>query len=466
MITEHIILKNLIKNDRYTKHVLPHVKEEYFAKESDKILFRIVKNFIITYNKLPTIDSLEIEVDDLKNVHEDSIIEILDTLKTLKTLKEDDDFDWLKDKTETFCRDRALYNAIMKSISVIQDEKKSKLSKGAIPELLTQALSVSFDSNIGHDFLEQSNTRFEYYHEKAEKIPFDLDYFNRITRNGLSKRTLTVCMAGPNVGKSLWMTHTAAHFLSIGKNVLYITMEMREEEIAKRIDCNMLDLTFDDLDVLSKDMYTKRIERLKNKTKGKLIIKEYANGTASYFHFKSLINELKIKKNFVVDAVFIDYMNICASARMNLVNTPKHLYVQSISEEFRALSQECNIPIITATQVNREGFRSSDVGMENISESFAVTGTADFIFYLQTSEELEKLGQLMVSQLKNRLNSKAKIRKFVIGVDYDKMKLFDVENTAQEEIDDSTKAPIKSIVFRGKNKSKVDKDKFKALKVD
>lgn len=430
MNTELVILKSLIQNEEYVKSVLPFLKTDYFQQESDKVLFNLIKAYITTYNKSPTTDALEIELDDKKGLREETVKTVRENLNTIKNNTEENNIDWLKSKTEEFCQDKALYNAIMQSINIIQDEK-SKLSKGSIPSLLSDALAISFDTYIGHDFLENSDERYAYYHRKEERIPFDLEFFNTITKNGLPKRTLTVVMAGPNVGKSLWMTHNAAHFLTLGKNVLYISMEMREEELAKRIDCNLLNITSDDLEALSKNLFETKINKLRSKTNGKLIFKEYPSGSASTIHFRTLLNELKLKKGFTPDVIFIDYMNICASARMNLANTPKHYYVQAISEEFRAMATDYDVPVITATQVNREGFRSSEVGMENISESFGVNATADLLFYLQTNEVLESLGQLEVTQLKNRLNSKSKNRKFIIGVDYSKMKLYDVEDSAQ-----------------------------------
>lgn len=462
MNIELIILKNLISNDSYVKSVLPFIKDEYFQYEDDRVLFSNIKKYILTYNKSPSTETLSLELETAKGLNEDVLKNSLAKLKEIRESKETNDDEWLKKKTEEFCQDRAIYNAIMTSIGIIQDEK-GKMTKGAIPGLLSDALAVSFDTYIGHDFLENFDDRYEYYHRKEERIPLDLEFFNLITKNGLPKRTLTICMAGPNVGKSLWMTHTAAHFLSIGKNILYITMEMREEEIAKRIDCNLLNITFDDLDLLPKPIYTQKIEKLKNKTNGKLIVKEYANGSASSIHFKALLNELKLKKNFKPDAVFIDYMNICASARMSLAKNPKHQVVQSISEEFRALATEYDVPLITATQVNREGFKSSDVGMGEVSESFAVTGTADLMFYLQTSEILEQLGQLEVTQLKNRLNTKSKNRKFVIGVDYNKMKLYDCETVAQQGIANSGQEENVPVFDKTDFGSKMDK--FKSLKV-
>lgn len=465
MNTELVILKSLIQDEEYVKSVLPYIKPDYFQQDHDKVLFNLIKTYITTYNKRPSIDAIEIELNDKKGLREETVKTIRENLITIKNNTDDNDLDWLKSKTEEFCKDKALYNAIMQSINIIQDEK-GKLGKGAIPSLLSDALAISFDPFIGHDFLENADARYDYYHKKEERIPLDLELFNAMTKNGLPKRTLTVVMAGPNVGKSLWMTHTAAHFLTLGKNVLYITMEMREEEIAKRIDCNLLNITFDDLEALPKTLYKTKIDKLRSKTNGKLIIKEYPNGSASTIHFRTLLNELKLKKGFVPDAIFIDYMNICASARMNLTNTPKHYYVQAISEEFRALATDYDVPVITATQVNREGFRSSEVGMENISESFGVNATADLLFYLQTNETLESLGQLEVTQLKNRLNNKSKNRKFIIGVDYTKMKLFDVDKAAQ-----TAKIPMPNTpaVLPSKTiamKTGTENNRFSVLKVD
>lgn len=466
MHTELVILKNLIQNEDYTKSVLPFIKPEYFQQEAERELFKTINTYILDYNKQPTTDALEIEINSRKGLREEVVKNIRLILSDIRASTETTNLEWLKKKTEEFCQDKALYNAIMQSINIIQDEK-SKLSKGAIPTLLSDALAISFDPYIGHNFLENADDRYEYYHRKQERIPLDLKYFNLMTKDGLPKRTLTVVMAGPNVGKSLWMTHTAAHFLNIGKNVLYITMEMREEEIAKRIDCNLMNITFDDLDALPKPIYKQKMDKLRNKTTGTLIIKEYPSGGGSATHFRTLLNELKLKKSIKFDAIFIDYMNICASSRMNLNNTPKHYYVQAISEEFRALATDFDIPVITATQVNREGFRSTEVGMENISESFGVNATADLLFYLQTNEVLEDLGQLEVTQLKNRLNNKSQNRKFIIGVDYSKMKLYDVEESAQpKSYKANTPAPKPDIPVFDKTDSAGNRDnRFKILKV-
>jgi len=466
MNTELMILRSLLRNENYTKSVLPFLKPDYFQQEDDRVLFTTIKDFIVKYNKAPTTDVVLNEIDGKKGVRDEVFKAIKSKIAEIEAHDSDPNEEWMRLKTESFCRDKAIYNAIMQSISIIQkDNVKNGLSEGAIPGLLSDAIGLSFDPNVGHDFLEQSDNRFDYYHRQEERIPFDLKFFNLITRNGLPKKTLTVAMAGPNVGKSLWMTHNAAYFLSLGKHVLYITMEMREEEIAKRIDVNQMNITFDDLDALSKDMFTKRIANLRKKTSGKLIIKEYPNGTASTTHFKALLNELAMKKDFTPDVIFIDYMNICASARLDRAKAAKHEYVQSIAEEFRALASEYDLPVVTATQVNREGFRSSEVGMENIAESFGVTGTADLIFYMQTSEELEQLGQLLITQLKNRLNAKNTNRRFVIGVDYNKMKLYDTEDSAQNDIDRSGQLESEIPVFDKTNFSSNNTDRFKILKV-
>lgn len=461
MTTEQLILKALLKNDDYRKTVFPHLKQDYFHSEDEKVLFSLIRDFTLKYNKPPTIDTLFVELDNKAGLTDDVVKSINTKLKDISKTTEENDLEWLKNTTEEFCRDKAIENALMESIAIVQGGK-SKISKGAIPGLLSDAIGISFDTNVGHDFFSQSDKRYDYYHAKQERIPFDLKYLNLITRNGLPKKTLTVFMAGPNVGKSLNLTHIAAYFTSIGKKVLYITMEMREEEIAKRIDVNQMNISFDDLEKLSKDMFDKKVENLRKKTSGELVIKEYPNGQASTTHFKALLNELSMKRGFIPDAIIVDYMNICASARMNLSNTPKHYYVQSISEELRALATEFDLPVLTATQVNREGFRSSDVGLENISESFGVTGTADLILYIQTSEELEKLGQLLYTQLKNRLNAKSINRRFIIGVDYNKMKLFDAEDSAQEGITDSGQNEIP--VF-DKSSFADRTEKFKGLKV-
>ncbi|NDB60208.1 DNA primase [bacterium] len=422
----------------------------------DRTLFKEIKSFILKYNNLPTYDALVIEIDSLRNIKEEQVKTITDTLKELSEDKIDTNIDWLSDSTEKFCQEKAIYNAIMKSIDVMNN-KNSTLTKGAIPQLLSDALSVSFDPNVGHDYLEQYDYRYEYYHRVLEKIPFDLEFFNKITKNGLPKKTLNIALAGTGVGKSLFMCHVAASCLNQGRNVLYITLELAEEEVAKRIDANLMNVTFEDLMRMPKDMYEKKAENLKSKTNGKLIIKEYPTAGASTIHFKALLNELSLKKSFKPDIIFVDYLNICMSARVKPgSNINSYTYIKSIAEELRGLAVEYSVPVVSATQTTRSGFSNSDVELTDTSESFGLPATADFMFALIATEELDALGQIMVKQLKNRYNDPTINKRFVLGIDRAKMKLFDVEASAQHDISDSGQVtPTKPN----------NKDRFKSLKV-
>jgi replicative DNA helicase len=445
-----------MRNESYTRKVLPFLLEEYFVSENDRTLFKEIKSFILKYNNLPTYDALVIEIDSLRNIKEEQVKTITDTLKELSEDKIDTNIDWLSDSTEKFCQEKAIYNAIMKSIDVMNN-KNSTLTKGAIPQLLSDALSVSFDPNVGHDYLEQYDYRYEYYHRVLEKIPFDLEFFNKITKNGLPKKTLNIALAGTGVGKSLFMCHVAASCLNQGRNVLYITLELAEEEVAKRIDANLMNVTFEDLMRMSKDMYEKKAENLKSKTNGKLIIKEYPTAGASTIHFKALLNELSLKKSFKPDIIFVDYLNICMSARVKPgSNINSYTYIKSIAEELRGLAVEYSVPVVSATQTTRSGFSNSDVELTDTSESFGLPATADFMFALIATEELDALGQIMVKQLKNRYNDPTINKRFVLGIDRAKMKLFDVEASAQHDISDSGQVtPTKPN----------NKDRFKSLKV-
>ena len=446
-----------MRNEAYTRKVLPFLLEEYFVDGNDRTLFKEIKSFILKYNNLPTYDALVIEIDSLRNIKEEQVKIITDTLKELSEDKIDTNIDWLSDSTEKFCQEKAIYNAIMKSIDVMNN-KNSTLTKGAIPQLLSDALSVSFDPNVGHDYLEQYDYRYEYYHRVLEKIPFDLEFFNKITRGGVPKKTLNIALAGTGVGKSLFMCHVAASCLNQGRNVLYITLELAEEEVAKRIDANLMNVTFEDLMRLSKDMYEKKAENLKSKTTGKLIIKEYPTAGASTIHFKALLNELSLKKSFKPDIIFIDYLNICMSARVKPgSNINSYTYIKSIAEELRGLAVEYSVPVVSATQTTRSGFSNSDVELTDTSESFGLPATADFMFALIATEELDALGQIMVKQLKNRYNDPTINKRFVLGIDRAKMKLFDVEASAQHDISDSGQV---TPTIRPNNK-----DKFKSLKV-
>jgi len=429
-----LILQNLLTNDQFTRTVIPFLKKEYFDLDH-KNVFETIITFVNKYNKLPTLETLTIEIDnlDLSDVQYSSSIDIL---HKFITIGENQDLDWLLETTEKWCQDRAIHLAIMKSISII-DGKDPTHTKNSLPELLQEALSVTFDRNIGHDYISDTDSRYDFYHKVEERIPFDIDYFNDITKNGLPRKTLNIALAGTGVGKSLFMCHVAASHLTLGKNVLYITMEMSEEKIAERIDANLMNISLDQLPDLSRDMFKKKINSISDRSKGKLIIKEYPTGSAHVGHFRALLKELKMKKNFVPDIIYIDYLNICCSSRMKgmggAINS--YSYIKAIAEEIRGLAVEFNVPIFSATQTTRSGFSSSDVGLEDTSESFGLPATADFMFALMSNEELESLGQIMVKQLKNRYSDLNKNKRFVIGVDKSKMKLYNVEQSAQKIMD-------------------------------
>jgi len=431
---EQTIIKNLIQSEQFTRKVIPFLKSEYFADSSEQLLYKEITHYFDKYGKSPTLEALLINLENLTGQPEQVIKNSKELLKTLP--KDETPLDWLTDETEQWCKDRAIYIAVMDSIEVI--DKKSQRSTGEIPELLKDALSVSFDTHIGHDVLEDADERFEFYHTEEEKIPFDLEYFNKITKGGLPNKTLNIVLAGTGVGKSLFMCHQASSCLVMGKNVLYITMEMSEERIAERIDANTLNIPMKELPDLSKKMYDKKIEKLKNKTKGKLIVKEYPTAAAHAGHFRHLLQELDIKKDFQPDIIFVDYLNICASHRIRPGSgANSYTLVKSIAEELRGLAVEYDVPIMSATQTTRSGYGSTDIGLEDTSESFGLPATADMMFALITSDELEELDQLVVKQLKNRYNDPTIFKRFVIGVDRSRMKLYDCEQEAQEELIDS-----------------------------
>lgn len=453
----------MLKNEKYLRKALPFLKSEYFTSE-DAIVFNEIKEFVLKYNTSPTYDALLIEIDSADRITEDQFKKCKSEIESwnIKDYEEPDEA-WLIDQTEKFCQEKAIYQAMMKSIEIMND-KGGTLQKGAIPHLLTEALSVTFDPNIGHDYFENYEERFDFYHRIEDKIPFDLDFFNKITKGGLPNKTLNIALAGTGVGKSLFMCHCAASNLNIGKNVLYITLEMAEEKIAERIDANLLNVAVDDLEKLSKDMYEKKIKNVRSKTNGKLIVKEYPTATASSNHFRSLLNELRLKKSFTPDIIYIDYLNICTSARIKAgVNVNSYTLVKAIAEELRGLAVEFNVPIVSATQTTRSGYSSTDVGLEDTSESFGLPATADFMFALISTENLEQLGQIMVKQLKNRYNDPTSNKRFVLGIDRSKMKLYDVEDTAQIDIIDSgqKQGADDRMVTNIMNKS----DKFRKLKV-
>ena len=455
---EKTILTNLLRNENYTRKVLPFIKPEYFTVEEDRILYNEIHDFIIKYNVPPTKSSLKIEIDNLRNIKEDQVKTINEFLDVdLRNESETPNEQWLIDSTEKFCQEKALYHAIMTSIEIMNN-KKGALTTGAIPSILSDALAVSFDPNVGHDYLEDFDKRYDYYHRVLEKIPFDLEFFNKITKDGLPKKTLNIALAGTGVGKSLFMCHVAASALNQGKNVLYITLELAEEEVAKRIDANLMNITFEDLMALPKDMYEKKAAALKSKTNGKLIVKEYPTAGASSMHFKALLNELNLKKSFKPDIIFVDYLNICMSSRVKPgSNINSYTYIKSIAEELRGLAVEFEVPLVSATQTTRSGYTSSDIGLEDTSESFGLPATADFMFALISTEELQDLGQIMVKQLKNRYNDPTQNKRFVLGIDRAKMKLYDVENSAQTDIVDSGQIP--------QSANSNFKNKFKSLKV-
>ena len=437
---ERTALSNLVSNEEYCRKVLPFIKPDYFSVKEERIVFEEITNFVDKYRKMPTKVSLEIEVETRKDLNETEHQKIVDIIKTLDST--DVDMEWLVDTTEKFCKDKAIYNAIVDGISIIDGKDKNR-GADAIPSLLTDALAVSFDNAVGHDYFDDSEKRFDFYHKVEERIPFDLEFFNKITKGGLPQKTLNIALAGTGVGKSLFMCHMAANCLSQGKNVLYITLEMAEERIAERIDANLMNVSMEDLHDLPKTMFSDKIKRIRNKTNGTLIVKEYPTASAHSAHFRGLIKELSIKKSFKPDMIFIDYLNICASSRLKgAANVNSYTYIKSIAEELRGLAVECNVPIMSATQTTRSGFTSSDLGLEDTSESFGLPATADFMFAIISNEELEALNQIVVKQFKNRYNDPTVNKRFVIGIDRSKMRLYDVENKEQDDLVDSNQEPV------------------------
>jgi len=432
---ETTIIRNLIHNEEYSRKVIPFLEPDYFERRSEKILFEEISSFIVKYGSSVTIEALNIEVENRNDVTDDEVKEILDINQYLGNSPVDQQ--WLFDITEKWCRDRAIYLALMESIH-IADGNDEKKNRDAIPSILSNALSVAFDNNVGHDYLQNYEERYEYYHKKEEKIEFDLDYFNKITKGGLPNKTLNIALAGTGVGKSLFMCHVASSVLLQGRNVLYITMEMAEEKIAERIDANLLDVSIQNLNDLPKNTFEKKVVTLAQKTQGQLIIKEYPTASAHSGHFKTLLNELALKKSFKPDIIFIDYLNICASSRYRAgSNVNSYSYIKAIAEELRGLAVEANVPIVSATQTTRSGYGSSDVDLTDTSESFGLPATADLMFALISTEELEELGQIMIKQLKNRYNDPTIFKRFVVGVDRAKMRLYDCEQKAQEDILDN-----------------------------
>jgi replicative DNA helicase len=436
MKVEQLILKNLIHNEDYFRKVLPFLKKEYFSDNVERLIFEEVVTFSEGYNQQPSIPALQIAIDEKKGLNSEEVYNALDYIKEHLKTNDENNSEWVLDKTELFCQEKAIYNAVLESIHILDGKSKS-LEKGVIPKLLSDALSVSFNDSVGHDYFENSNERYEFYHRQEERIPFDLDYFNKITKGGLPSKTLNIALAGTGVGKSLFMCHVAAACMVQGKNVLYITLEMAEERIAERIDANLLNVRVDALDKLTQEEYNKKVSRVRNKTNGKLIIKEYPTASASSTHFRALLNELNLKRNFRPDIIFIDYLNICTSSRIkHSANINSYTYVKSIAEELRGLAVEFDVPVVSATQTTRSGFSSSDPGLEDTSESFGLPATADLMFALVSSEELEELGQIMVKQLKNRYSDPNAYKRFVVGVDRSKMRLYDIEQSGQEDLVD------------------------------
>ena len=431
---EKVILRNLVYNEEYLRKVLPFIEPDYFNERNERVVFEHITKYAAEYNSLITKEVLQIEIEDRRDITQDEVKNIYGTINELEDIE--CDFEWLSDTTEKWCRDRAIYLALMESIKIAdgQDDKKNR---DAIPTILSDALSVSFNRNVGHDYLEDYEERYELYNRKESRIQFDLEYFNKITKGGLPNKTLNIALAGTGVGKSLFMCHHASSVLLEGKNVLYITLEMAEEKIAERIDANLLNIPIQKLADLPKVMFASKVKNLSKKTQGKLIIKEYPTAAAHVGHFKSLISDLALKKSIKPDIIFIDYLNICASQRYKGSIVNSYTYVKAIAEELRGLAVETNVPIVSATQTTRSGFGSSDVDLTDTSESFGLPATADLMFALISTEELEEANQIMVKQLKNRYNDPTINKRFCIGIDRAKMRLYDVEDTAQTDIIDA-----------------------------
>ena len=442
---ERTALTQLVTNEQYARKVLPFMKGDYFSDKTERTVFEEITKFVDKYNKIPTQTSLEIEVSGRKDLNEEEFKKVVAVIQTLEST--DVDFDWLVNTTEQFCKDKAVYNAIVEGISIIDGKDKHR-GPDAIPNILTDALAVGFDNRVGHDYLVDADDRFDFYHTIEEKIPFDLEFFNRITKGGLPPKTLNIALAGTGVGKSLFMCHMAANCLSMGKNVLYITLEMAEERIAERIDANLMNISMEDLHDLPKSMYDNKIAKIIKSTSGKLIVKEYPTASAHTGHFRGLIKELAIKKSLKPDIVFVDYLNICASTRYKgQSNVNSYMYIKAIAEELRGLAVEINVPIMSATQTTRSGFTNSDIGLEDTSESFGLPATADLMFALISNEELDELNQIAVKQLKNRYNDLTVNKRFVIGIDRAKMQLFDIKPEEQDDLVDTNQTEFAEPVF-------------------
>ena len=432
---ENLVIKNLLLDEEYVRKAMPFIKAEYFSDLLEKNLYNVINKYFTDYSALPTKEALEIEVGQLGNISDEQHRQTIQYIRDIDDEKSE--YDWILDTTEKWCKERAIYLALMESIKIAEgnDEKRAT---GAIPSILSDALAVSFDNHIGHDYLQDYEERYEFYHQTEEKIPFDLEFFNRITKGGLPNKTLNIALAGTGVGKSLFMCHVASSILLQSKNVLYITLEMAEEKIAERIDANLLSVDIQQLDQLPKMMFDSKVNKIAKKTQGTLIVKEYPTASASVAHFRALLNDLALKKAFKPDIIFIDYLNICASSRYSkLGNVNSYSYIKAIAEELRGLAVEANVPIVSATQTTRSGYGSSDVDLTDTSESFGLPATADLMFALISTEELEQINQIMVKQLKNRYNDPTINKRFVVGIDRSKMRLYDVEQSAQDSLTDS-----------------------------
>ena len=429
---ENLILRSLVHNEKYSRKVIPFIEPSYFHDSAERVLFEEIAQYMVKYNSRPSKEALGIEVENRSDLTETEVQSIRETLLQFEEVTGTDD--WMRDSTEKWCKKQAIYNALMESVSIANGDSKQK-TEDAIPSILSDALAVSFDSNVGHDYIENAEDRFDFYHRKEDKIPFDIELLNKITKGGLPNKTLNIALAGTGVGKSLFMCHMAASSLMQGKNVLYITCEMAEEKIAERIDANLLNVNIQNLADLPKQMFETKIGKLAKKTQGSLVIKEYPTAQAHSGHFKALLNELKLKKNFTPDIIFIDYLNICASSRIKAgANANSYTLVKSIAEELRGLAVEFDLPIVSATQTTRSGYGNSDVNITDTSESFGLPATADLMIALISTEELEELGQIMVKQLKNRYNDPTIHKRFVVGIDRAKMRLYDCEQSAQDDI--------------------------------
>ncbi len=462
MRLEQTILKNLVYNEEFTRKVLPFIQIEYFADSIERKVFKEIQEFVNRYEKLPSHEALVINFTEKKELTEDEVSKSVELLHELKKTKDEKvDITWLTEQSEKFCQDKAIYNAIMDSVAIL-DDKSTKKAKGEIPKLLSDALGVSFDRHVGHDYMDDYNERYDFYHKVETRTKFDLDLMNKITKGGLPDKTLNVLMAGTGVGKSLFMCHMASACLSQGDNVLYITLEMAEEKIAERIDANLLNISLNELRSVSKEDYENKFKVLRSKTQGKLIIKEYPTAAASTLHFRALLSELAMKKQFKPNIIFIDYLNICSSSRVRPGGTiNSYVYVKAIAEELRGLAVEYELPVVSATQTTRSGFTNSDPGLEDVSESFGLPATADFMISLVSNEQLEELNQIMVKQQKNRYNDPSYYKKFILGVDRAKMRLYDVEQGGQDDILDAgqNNGPDKPLNTFG------TKEKFDGFKV-